>query len=164
MCTLVALAVTGAAAQQGAPAAGPGPVIEKSPAVVPYKPAPKSANEPLKTCPAKFEYRPEDGIYMVGGSITPPKVTQYVIARLTKDAQKAYKNNLFKDPNEIMSSISVVVDTNGHPQNLCLQRSAGFGLDEEAANEVRQYRFKPAARNGTPVAVRITIEVRFAAH
>jgi TonB family protein len=40
-------------------------------------------------------------------------------------------------------------------------RSLGFGLDEKAIEAVRQWRFKPATKNGVPVAAPATIEVRF---
>lgn len=37
-----------------------------------------------------------------------------------------------------------------------------FGLDNEATNSVRQWRFKPGTRLGQPVPVLVTIEVEFA--
>jgi protein TonB len=162
---LFALTTTGVWAQQAAAPAQPGPTIEKAPLIVPFNPVNTSDKTPLQACPAKFDYRPDEAIYRVGGGITPPRVTQYAIPELTKEARKAYKNNLFKDPNEVESRIAIVVDAQGKPQDLCLQKPAGFGLDEQAANAVRQYRFQPVTKNGgVPVAVRITIEVRFQTH
>ena len=52
----------------------------------------------------------------------------------------------------------------GHLKNLCLQILAGFGLDDEAAEAVRQYRFKPATKDGKPIAMCVTIEVNYQAH
>jgi len=37
----------------------------------------------------------------------------------------------------------------------------GMGLDEKALEAVRRYRFKPAMKDGRPVAVIMTVEVDF---
>jgi protein TonB len=37
-----------------------------------------------------------------------------------------------------------------------------MGLDENAVEAVKQYRFKPAMENGKPVAVYLNVEVLFA--
>ncbi len=42
-----------------------------------------------------------------------------------------------------------------------MQRSLGLGLDEKAIEAVRQWRFEPAKKDGTPVAVQINVEVNF---
>jgi TonB family protein len=57
--------------------------------------------------------------------------------------------------------IAIIVDAHGYPQNPRVIRSLGMGLDEKALEAVRQYRFKPALKNGKPVAVRITVAVSF---
>ena len=56
----------------------------------------------------------------------------------------------------------LVVDANGRPQQIRVQRALGMGLDEKALEAVRKYKFKPAMKDGkTPVPVMITIEVNF---
>lgn len=42
-----------------------------------------------------------------------------------------------------------------------LLRPLGFGLDENAANTVRQYVFKPAQLDGKPVEAELNMEVNF---
>jgi TonB family protein len=37
----------------------------------------------------------------------------------------------------------------------------GLGLDEKAIEAVHTWKFKPASRNGSPVAVRMSVEVSF---
>jgi protein TonB len=39
-----------------------------------------------------------------------------------------------------------------------------MGLDETAMEEVKRWRFNPAARNGQPVAVEMNIEISFNLH
>ena len=40
-------------------------------------------------------------------------------------------------------------------------RSLGLGLDEKAIEAVKQWKFKPATKNGTPITAKATIEVSF---
>jgi TonB family protein len=40
-------------------------------------------------------------------------------------------------------------------------RSLGLGLDEKAIEAVKQWKFKPAIKNGTPITAKATIEVNF---
>ena len=92
----------------------------------------------------------------------PPRVLHFAEAEFTKQALKAAKRNKLNGSNHAISFISLVVDTNGVPQELCVYRPAGFGLDEQAANAVSQYRFEPATKSdGSPVPARITVEVNF---
>lgn len=57
--------------------------------------------------------------------------------------------------------ISLVVGTDGSPSEVKVVRGLGYGLDEKAVQSISHYHFKPATRNGQPVAVRIYIEVNF---
>jgi protein TonB len=40
-------------------------------------------------------------------------------------------------------------------------RGVGMGLDEKAVEAVRQYKFKPATRDGKPVKVDLYVDVNF---
>jgi TonB family protein len=57
--------------------------------------------------------------------------------------------------------ISVIVDARGYPRNLRVIRSLGMGLDEKALEAVQRYRFKPAMKDGKPVAAMISVMVNF---
>jgi TonB family protein len=57
--------------------------------------------------------------------------------------------------------VSLIVDAYGNPQNIRVVRSIGHGLDEAAIEAVKNYRFRPAMKDGHPVAVMMTIEVNF---
>jgi TonB family protein len=58
-------------------------------------------------------------------------------------------------------TISFVADSQGMPQNVHIARSLDPGLDESAMQTVLRYRFKPAMKDGGPVAVYLTVEVKF---
>jgi periplasmic protein TonB len=57
--------------------------------------------------------------------------------------------------------VSLIVGVDGKPHNVHVLQSAGMGLDEEALDAVEQYEFKPATRDGQPVAVYVNVEVNF---
>jgi protein TonB len=57
--------------------------------------------------------------------------------------------------------LSVVINTEGQPENVHVVRSLNAGLDQKAIEAVRQWSFEPATKDGQPVAVRATIEVNF---
>jgi len=57
--------------------------------------------------------------------------------------------------------VSLQVEADGTPSNVRVERGLGYGLDEKAVEAVRKYRFKPAMRNGQPVAVPVHIEIVF---
>ncbi len=56
---------------------------------------------------------------------------------------------------------SLIVDVKGWPQDVCLTKSAGYGLDANAAGAVRRYGFKPATKDGKRVPARVSIEIFF---
>jgi len=53
------------------------------------------------------------------------------------------------------------VDELGHPSHVQVVRGVGMGLDEKAVEAVRQYKFKPAMKDGKPVKVDMYIDVNF---
>lgn len=57
--------------------------------------------------------------------------------------------------------LHLIVDTDGHARDLRVVRSLGLGLDEKAVEAVARWKFRPAYREGKPVAVQATIEVNF---
>ena len=57
--------------------------------------------------------------------------------------------------------ISVIIDAQGYPQNARLVQTLGMGLDQKALEAVQRYRFKPARKDGKPVAARMTVMVNF---
>lgn len=57
--------------------------------------------------------------------------------------------------------LSIVIDKVGKISRIRLERALGLGLDENAMEGVKRWRFTPATRNGEPVAVAMHIEVSF---
>jgi TonB family protein len=57
--------------------------------------------------------------------------------------------------------LNIVIDKAGKISRIRLERPLGMGLDENAMEGVKRWRFNPATRNGEPVAVAMHIEVSF---
>ena len=57
--------------------------------------------------------------------------------------------------------LSIVVDENGSPVNIRVARSLGQGWDEQGLAAVRNWRFRPALLDNTPIAVEATVAVSF---
>ncbi len=94
------------------------------------------------------------GYYHVGGGISAPVALVQPEAEFSDEARRAKYQGV--------CLISLIVDAQGNPQNPRVVRTLGMGLDEKALAAVRQYKFKPAMKDGkTPVPVQITVEVNF---
>jgi len=92
-------------------------------------------------------------ILRVGKDVTPPRVVY--------DPDPPYPDAPRHAGFQATVILWLVVDTDGSPQRIRVQQSAGMGLDEAAADSVKTWRFQPSTQNGEPVAVMINVEVNF---
>jgi TonB family protein len=96
----------------------------------------------------------ENGQYRIGGRVSVPIVLHSVDPAFSEEARQA--------KHEGVCIVSLMIDTQGNPQDIGVARSLGMGLDEKALEAVRQFKFRPALLDGiTPVPVRMTIEIKF---
>lgn len=100
----------------------------------------------------------EDGGYggevmRVGGGVSEPQVIYSVDPEFSDEARRAKY--------EGVCIVSLIVDAEGNPQNVQVERKLGMGLDEKAVEAVKQYKFKPAYYKGRPVPVSIDVIVNF---
>ncbi len=93
------------------------------------------------------------GAYRPGSGITPPRVLREVKADYTEAARR---RGLTGDV-----VLEVVVQRDGSVGDVRLLHGLGMGLDERAVAAVRQWRFAPAERQGTPVDVIVEVGVEF---
>jgi protein TonB len=59
---------------------------------------------------------------------------------------------------------SIVVDEQGNVGNVTIIDSPGIGLDEKVTSAVRQWKFKPAMKDGVPVSFQMIVTETFAGH
>lgn len=57
--------------------------------------------------------------------------------------------------------LSVLVGSDGEVKSVIIVRPLGMGLDDEAAETIKKWKFIPGMRDGRPVAVKIMIDVTF---
>ncbi len=97
---------------------------------------------------------PQDqSVHRIGGGVSPPVLVFSVEPEFSEKARKA------KVGGNVL--VNLYVDTNGNPIHVRVIRSVGMGLDEQAVEAVRQYKFRPAMENGKPVLVELNVEVNF---
>jgi protein TonB len=93
------------------------------------------------------------GIFRVGGGVSAPRVLEKPDPDYSEEARKAkYQGTVV---------LWLIVDSNGKPRDVRVARSLGMGLDQKAMEAVKQWKFQPAMKDGTPVAVQINVEVNF---
>lgn len=57
--------------------------------------------------------------------------------------------------------LETIIDRNGIPTDIRVTGSLGHGLDEQAIDALKQWRFKPATKNGQPVPAKATLFMNF---
>ena len=92
-------------------------------------------------------------VFHVGGSITPPRTVYSPEPQYTEQARKA---NL-----QGTCTLGLIVEKDGHPRNIRVLKGIGMGLDENAIEAVKTWKFEPAIKDGQPVRVEIAVEVSF---
>ena len=93
------------------------------------------------------------GPFAVGKGVSPPTVISKREPEYTDEARDA----------RVESTVvtRLLVSEDGTPINVSVIRGAGFGLDENAIETIKTWRFKPGTKEGKPVAVIATIHVSF---
>jgi len=93
------------------------------------------------------------GVYSVGGGVSEPVPIYKPDPAYSEEARKAkYQGTVV---------LWIIVDAAGAVTDCRVVKPLGLGLDEKAVETVRTWKFKPAMRNGTPVPVRVMVEVSF---
>ena len=94
-----------------------------------------------------------EDIYTPGGNVSAPVPIVTPEAEFSEEARRQKYQGV--------CLVSVIIDAQGFPQSPQIIQRLGMGLDEKALEAVRRYRFKPALKNGRPVAARIQVAVDF---
>ncbi len=93
------------------------------------------------------------GPYRPGSGIEAPRLLREVKADYTEDARKRGLSG------EVL--LEIVVRSDGSVGDVKLLQGLGSGLDDRAIQAVRQWRFAPAQKQGTPVDVLVEVAVEF---
>lgn len=95
----------------------------------------------------------DEQVFDIGPGITPPRVTRQVSPVNKPDARG------FRLSGTVV--VGLVVSSRGEPKDVHIVTSLDKDVDQTAVEAVQQWRFDPAKKGDQPVAVRITVEIRF---
>lgn len=95
----------------------------------------------------------EEPVYDIGPGIAPPRVTHQVTPQAKPDARG------FRLSGSVI--VGLIVSSSGEPKDVHVVTSLDKDVDQTAVEAVKQWTFAPARKGEQPVAVRITVEIRF---
>jgi periplasmic protein TonB len=95
----------------------------------------------------------DEPVYRVGGGVKPPRAVVHPSAEFSDEARKNGTTGTVL--------LTVVVTSKGDVTQIRISKSLGSGLDEKAIEAVRQWKFKPATKDGQPVSVQVSMEMAF---
>jgi TonB family protein len=145
----------------------PAPVSSNTPSGAQHK-----TSDPVQSTskqPAESISRPDPAV-ILPTAVAPSQAPGQVLEKIGKDVsapvptytpEAKYTREARKKKIQGHCLVSIIVDAAGVPQNPRVVRPVGYGLDESALAAVKKYKFKPAMKDGHPVAVQMTIEVNF---
>jgi TonB family protein len=87
--------------------------------------------------------------------------SRFTLPEVIRKVDPVYTRQALEAMFEGFVTLRVIVGTDGLPDDVTVIRGVGLGLDESALECLKRWRFKPATRDGEPVPVRATVEVRF---
>jgi protein TonB len=93
------------------------------------------------------------GPYRGGSGIEPPQLVHEVKADYTEDARQRHITG------DVL--LEIVVQRDGSVGDVKVLQGLSWGLNERAVQAVRQWRFTPARRQGSPVDVIVEVAVEF---
>jgi TonB family protein len=95
----------------------------------------------------------EETVYYVGNGVSEPVMIQTVQPGYTQEARDARVTGTVE--------LQAVIGTDGSVAKVQVTKGLGYGLDENAAKALAQWRFRPGTKDGKPVNVRIEIKMNF---
>ncbi|HKT49570.1 MAG TPA: energy transducer TonB [Candidatus Angelobacter sp.] len=96
--------------------------------------------------PVEFSSTRKDGV-------TPPKPVYSPEPDFSEEARHARYQGIVM--------MHIVIDTSGNVTDIRIDRALGKGLDENAVDAVKKWKFSPATRDGQPVSVSMMTEISF---
>jgi protein TonB len=106
----------------------------------------------VKTLKAQ-DSEPDEPVLELGAGISPPRVVHQVAPK-PDSGEKG-----FRISGTVL--VALVVSSKGVPVNVHIARSVDKDIDQSAIDAVKEWRFEPARKDGKPVAVKVTVEIRF---
>ncbi|HRJ19315.1 MAG TPA: TonB family protein [Bryobacteraceae bacterium] len=95
----------------------------------------------------------QGGAFRIGGGVSAPQPIFKVEPEYSEEARAAgFQGRVM---------LSTVIDAEGTPTQIKVVRPLGMGLDEKAIEALAKWKFRPATKEGKPVAVISNVEMSF---
>jgi TonB family protein len=94
-----------------------------------------------------------DGPIRLTGGVTPPEKIYYPSPRYTEEGRQARITGVV--------ILEAVIDAEGNVVHVDVLKGLPMGLTESAVETAKQWKFRPAMRDGEPVAVFLNLTIRF---
>jgi TonB family protein len=95
----------------------------------------------------------DQAVLQVGHGVTAPRPINNPDPEYSEEARRAGRQG--------KCILSLVVNSEGRPEDIRVTRSLGMGLDEKAVEALRNWTFEPARKDGKPVAVSLNVVMTF---
>jgi TonB family protein len=95
----------------------------------------------------------DEPILRVGHGVTAPRPLNAPDPEYSEEARRAGLQG--------KCVLSLIVNSEGKPEDVRVSRSIGMGLDEKSIEALRNWTFEPARKDGKPVAVQISVVMTF---
>jgi TonB family protein len=123
--------------------------------VVQEKPPTQSGQEPDSQSANPIPQQQRETVHQAGEKgLTPPKATYTVPADYSEKARKARVQGVV--------GLRVIITSEGKIGDVTIVKKLNPDLDEKAVEAVHKWKFKPAIKDGQPVAVQINVNMQFA--
>lgn len=106
--------------------------------------------------PAQNKASAIDQAVAITDEITPPRLSEVATPDYTAEARKKKIEGAV--------TLLIVVDKKGDVVDAKVVKGLGYGLDENAVLAVKEWKYKPAEKDGAPVAVKMEVSVDFYLH
>lgn len=106
---------------------------------------------------ANKDSQPAESSSDAAGGENPPATAPILVRGVAPDFSNAARNVRFQG----VVILDILVDEHGDVREIELQRPLGLGLDENAAEAVSKWKYKPSMRGGVPCPMRVRVEVIF---
>lgn len=93
----------------------------------------------------------DEPVYQMGPGVTPPRAIRQV--------QPEHPAKGFRISGSVL--IGLIVSSSGDPKDVHVVKSLEKDVDQSAVDAVQKWRFEPARKDGQPVAVKVSVEIRF---
>ncbi len=108
------------------------------------------------SCAAQSKAQTIDQAVAITDDLTPPRLTEVASPDYTVEAKKKKI--------EGSVTVAIVIDKKGDVVDAKVLKGLGYGLDENAIIAVKEWKYKPAEKDGVPIAVKMEVSVDFYIH